>query len=72
MLTEVAMLSDKQCEYLTKKLFYGKTTEVKFSRVKTVNTACSFGKIDVLGGKWLTFVFRVYLKVVNKALSMYS
>ena len=36
------------------------------------DTACSFGKIDVLGGKWLSFVFRVHLKVVNKAFSMFS
>ena len=35
-------------------------------------TACSFCKIDVLGGKWLNFVFRVDLKVVNKAFSIYS
>ena len=36
------------------------------------NTACSFGKIDVLGEKWLNFVLRVDLKVVNKAYSIYS
>ena len=35
-------------------------------------TACSFGKIYVLGGKWLSFVLRVELKVVNKAYSIYS
>ena len=33
---------------------------------------CSFDKIDVLGEKWLNFVLRVNLKVVNKASSNYN
>ena len=38
----------------------------------TQHTACSFGKIDGLGGMWHNLVFRVDLKVANKACSIYN
>ena len=37
---------------------------------KHQDTACSFGKKYVLGGKWFNLVFSVDLKVVNKAFSI--
>ena len=48
MSTEVAMLSDEQCEYLTKKIFYGKNYKSKKIQVKTVKTMVSIVTVVIV------------------------